>query len=306
MTNTYKYAVSAHITDNIPVTAVSGVDGFDVTKTFDCGQCFRFDPVKDSAHEQEFAGVAYGKMISVAQDGDTIYIYNSDEADFYNIWQSYLGLDTDYDRICRDITSRSDNAALGEAVRVGQGIRILRQQYWETVCSFIISQNNNIPRIKKIIATLSEKYGEKIDAQGMEKHGAPEGVAYAFPEAQTLFEAGVDNIFALKTGFRAKYIVDAAQKCIDGTVELDKISALSTAEAAEVLKQIKGVGDKVAACSLLFGFDKMDAFPVDVWIKKVIARYFEEDFTSASLGPYAGVAQQYLFYYERWLGGQDR
>ena len=306
MTNTYKYAVSTRIIDKIPVVVVSGVDGFDVTKTFDCGQCFRFDLVQDSRHEQEFSGVAYGRMISVAQDGDTVYIYNSDESDFYNIWQSYLGLDVDYERICEDIMSRSDNKALREAVRVGQGIRILRQQYWETVCSFIISQNNNIPRIKKIIAALSEKYGERIDARGMENHGAPDGVAYAFPTAESVRDAGVDNIFALKTGFRAKYIVDAAQKCTDGTVELDKICTLPTAEAAEVLKLIKGVGDKVAACSLLFGFDKLDAFPVDVWIKKVIARYFGEDFTSASLGPYAGVAQQYLFYYERWLGGQAK
>ena len=306
MTNTYKYAVSARIIDKIPVVEVLGVRGFDVTKTFDCGQCFRFELVENSTHEQEFAGVAYGKMISVAQDGDTLYIYNSDEADFYNIWQSYLGLDTDYDRICEDITSRSDNTALREAVRVGQGIRILSQEHWETVCSFIISQNNNIPRIKKIIAALSEKYGERIDACGMEKHGVPEGVAYAFPCAECLRDAGVDNIFALKTGFRAKYIVDAAQKCTDGTVELDKISELPTATAAEMLKRIKGVGDKVAACSLLFGFDKLDAFPVDVWIKKVIARYFGEDFTSASLGPYAGIAQQYLFYYERWLGGEKQ
>ena len=306
MTNTYKYAVNTRIVDKIPVVEVSGVRGFDVTKTFDCGQCFRFEPVENSRHEQEFAGVACGKMISVAQDGDTIYIYNSDESDFYNIWQSYLGLDIDYDRICEDITSRSDNAALREAVRVGQGIRILSQEYWETVCSFIISQNNNIPRIKKIIAALSEKYGERIDARGMEKHGAPEGVVYAFPTAERLRDAGVDNIFALKTGFRAKYIVDAAQKCTDGTVQLDKISEMPTASAAEVLKRIKGVGDKVAACSLLFGFDKLDAFPVDVWIKKVIARYFGEDFTSASLGPYAGIAQQYLFYYERWLGGEKQ
>ena len=306
MTNTYKYAVNTRIVDKIPVVEVSGVRGFDVTKTFDCGQCFRFDLVQDSRHEQEFAGVAYGRMISVAQDGDTVYIYNSDEADFYNIWQSYLGLDIDYDRICEDIISRSDNAALREAVLVGQGIRILRQQYWETVCSFIISQNNNIPRIKKIIAALSEKYGERIDARGMENHGAPDGVAYAFPTAESVRDAGVDNIFALKTGFRAKYIVDAAQKCTDGTVQLDKISEMPTAEAAEALKLIKGVGDKVAACSLLFGFDKLDAFPVDVWIKKVIARYFGEDFTSASLGPYAGVAQQYLFYYERWLGGEKQ
>ncbi|MBR5601598.1 MAG: 8-oxoguanine DNA glycosylase, N-terminal domain-containing protein, partial [Clostridia bacterium] len=105
MTNTYKYAVRMQIIDKIPVVAVSGVRGFDVTKTFDCGQCFRFEPVENSRHEQEFAGVACGKMISMAQDGDTVYIYNSDESDFYNIWQSYLGLDVDYERICEDITS---------------------------------------------------------------------------------------------------------------------------------------------------------------------------------------------------------
>ena len=306
MTNTYKYAVSTRVIDTVPVVLVSGVLGFDVEKTFDCGQCFRFEPVQDSRHEKEFAGVAYGHFISVAQDGDTLYIYNSDEADFYNIWQSYLGLDTDYDRICADITSRSDNIALHEAVRVGQGIRILSQEHWETVCSFIISQNNNIPRIKKIITALCRAYGEKIEVRGMQNHGAPEGVAYAFPTAERVRDAGIDNIFALKTGFRAKYIADAAQKCTDGTVELDKIAHLPTDCAAEVLKQIKGVGDKVAACSLLFGFGKSDAFPVDVWIKKVIARYFGEDFTSATLGPYAGVAQQYLFYYERWLGGEKR
>ena len=306
MTNTYKYAVRMQIIDKIPAAVVSGVHGFDATKTFDCGQCFRFEPVENSVHEQEFAGVAYGKMISVAQDGDTLYIYNSDEADFYNIWQSYLGLDVDYERICEDITSRSDNKALREAVRVGRGIHILSQEFWETVCSFIISQNNNIPRIKKIIAALSEKYGEKIDARGMERHGAPEGVAYAFPTAERLRDAGVDNIFALKTGFRAKYIVDAAQKCTDGTVDLASLCRMPTAEAAETLKRIKGIGDKVAACSLLFGFGKLDAFPVDVWIKKVIARYFGEHFTSASLGPYAGIAQQYLFYYERWLGGEKQ
>lgn len=305
MINKVEYAPRQTALGGVPAVVIEGVSDFDVQKTFDCGQCFRFERVEDSAHEMEFGGVAYGRCISVAQDGDTLYIYNSDEADFYNIWQSYLGLDTDYATICDDILSRSDNRALREAVRVGRGIRILRQQEWETVCSFIISQNNNIPRIKKIIAALSEKYGKRIDATGMERHGAPDGVAYGFPDAETLFAAGVDNIFALKTGFRAKYIVDAAQKCAEGAVELDRLSGLSVAEAAERLKDIKGIGDKVAACSLLFGFGKLDAFPVDVWIKKVIARYFGEGFTAASLGPYAGVAQQFLFYYERWLGGEQ-
>ncbi len=305
MINKVEYAPRGTMVGGVPVVVIEGVTDFDVQKTFDCGQCFRFERVEDSPHRMEFGGVAHGRCISVAQDGDALYIYNATEADFYNIWERYLGLDTDYGAICDDILSRSDNSALREAVRLARGIRILRQQEWETVCSFIISQNNNIPRIKKIIASLSERYGKRIDAAGMERHGAPEGVVYSFPDAEALLTAGVDNIFALKTGFRAKYIFDAAQKCATGAVELCELSRLPTAEAAERLKTIKGIGDKVAACSLLFGFGKLDAFPIDVWIKKVIARYFGADFTSASLGPYAGVAQQFLFYYERWLGGEQ-
>lgn len=305
MTNTIEYGLRELEIDGIRVVELSGVTDLDIARTFDCGQCFRFEPVEGSRHEHEFAGVAYGRFVSFGQDGDKIYIYNSDEEDYYNVWRTYLGLDLDYGRICEDILSRSDNRALGEAVAVGRGIRILLQREWETVCSFIISQNNNIPRIKKIISALSERCGQKIDVRGMEAHGAPDGVVYAFPTPEAVTRLGVDGVFALKTGFRAKYIIDAAQKCTDGSVDLRELYHLPTAEAAERLKLIKGIGDKVAACSLLFGFGKLDAFPVDVWIKKVIARYFGDDFTAASLGPYAGVAQQFLFYYERWLGGQQ-
>ncbi len=305
MTNTIKYPLQATQIDGIRAVVLRGVADLDIARTFDCGQCFRFEPVEGSQHETEFAGVAHGRFVSFGQDGDKIYIYNATEDDYYNIWRQYLGLDTDYGRICGDILARSDNEALAEAVRVGRGIRILRQQPWETVCSFIISQNNNIPRIKKLISALSERCGQRIDARGMEAHGAPAGVAYAFPTPLAVLGLGVEEVFALKTGFRAKYIIDAAAKCTDGTLDLTALGSLPTAEAAEKLKSIKGVGDKVAACSLLFGFGKLDAFPVDVWIKKVIGRYFGESFTAASLGPYAGVAQQFLFYYERWLGGQQ-
>lgn len=305
MTNTIEYGLRELKIDGIRAVELDGVADLDVAKTFDCGQSFRFEPVEKSRHDKEFAGVAYGRLVSFGQDGNKLYIYNATEADYYNIWRTYLGLDRDYGRICEDILSRSDNQALREAVEVGRGIRILRQQDWETVCSFIISQNNNIPRIKKIISALSERCGEQIDARGMETHGAPDSVAYAFPAAEAVLELGVDEIFALKTGFRAKYISDAAEKCTYGRVDLTALCSMPTAEAAETLKSIKGIGDKVAACSLLFGFGKLDAFPVDVWIKKVIARYFGDDFTAASLGPYAGVAQQFLFYYERWLGGQS-
>lgn len=287
--------------DGIRAVEIEDVPLLDLKKTFDCGQCFRFEPVEDSRHETEVAGVAQGRAVSFAMDGRRLYIYNATPREAEQIWIPYLGLDRDYAAIYADILSRSDNAALVEAVRLGQGIRILRQQPWEAVCSFIISQNNNIPRIKRIIGSLCEKYGQPLEARGMEAHGV--AAAYGFPEPQAVVDAGVEGMLGLKTGFRAKYIVDGAAKFCDGTVAALEEDAISTAEAAELLKSIKGVGDKVAACSLLFGFARLDAFPVDVWIKKVIARYFGDDFTAASLGPYAGVAQQVLFYYERWLGG---
>ena len=266
---------------------------FSVAKTFDCGQCFRFDPVENTPHACEFSGVAFGRQVSFAEDKGELYIYGATEKEVREIFVPFLGLDLDYDAIDKDIVSRSNNAALVRAVEFGRGIRILRQDPWEAVCSFIISQNNNIPRIKKIIAAMSERYGEPI------------GGAYAFPTPEAIRDAGVDGMFALKTGFRAKYLVDAAERVIDGRLELGKIADMPIDEAAKKLCEVKGIGPKIAACSLLFGFQRYDAFPIDVWIRRVMEKYFEPNFDIASLGPYAGIAQQYLFYYERYLGGGE-
>jgi len=262
---------------------------FSVAKTFDCGQCFRFDPVENSKHEAEFSGVAYGRHVSFAEDGGKLYIYGATEEDYQKIWHSYLGLDVDYGAIDADILSRSDSPTLKDAIEYGKGIRILRQEPWEAVCSFIVSQNNNIPRIKKIISAMSEKYGEPIG----ERH-------FSFPTPEALVEAGEDGLFALKTGFRAKYIFDAASKVSDGRLELNEVTG-STDECVKKLCEVKGIGPKVALCSLLFGFARYDAFPVDVWIRRVMEKYFREGFTPSELGPYAGIAQQYLFYYERYI-----
>ena len=285
---------------------LEGVENFDIGKVFDCGQCFRFDAVGNTSHEIEFSGVAHGKLISVAQDGQTVYIYNSTKEDFENIWKRFLGLDEDYGAIAEDILSRSDNPALGRAVEYVRGIRILRQEPWETICSFIISQNNNIPRIKKIIGALAQKCGEPIGLpEGMECHISSATVPYAFPTPEALCDLGVDGLFELKTGFRAKYIYDAASRAAAGNIDYSYLeSADDTAECVRELCEIKGVGPKVASCALLFGFGRYDAFPVDVWIKKVIQKYFSadgEDFSPEALGPYAGIAQQFLFYYERYL-----
>ena len=273
---------------------ICGLEHFSVLQTFDCGQCFRFDRVENSNHACEFEGVALGRYVRFAQDkSDELYVYGASEREFEGVWRRYLGLDTDYTKIKSDLLARTNSSALREAIEYGGGIRILHQEPWETLCSFIISQNNNIPRIKKIIRTLCASLGENIDEE-----------YFAFPSPEVMRDAGVAHIFSLKTGFRAKYIIDAAEKVASGELKLDEVSAATTEEAERMLCSVKGVGKKVANCAMLFSHAKYDAFPVDVWVRRILDKYFDADFDPASLGRYAGIAQQYLFYYERYLGGQ--
>ncbi len=264
-----------------------------VYRTFDCGQCFRFDAVDDPRFSHRVDGIAFGRSVSFAEDGGKVYVRASEE-DYNEIWRKYLSLDCDYDSYNRRIINALDGAArahIEKAAKMSEGIRILSQEKWETLCSFIISQNNNIPRIKKIIAAMSERYGEKIDG------------GYSFPGAKALCDAGVDGLFELKTGFRAKYIYDAAKKVAEGEIDLDKIAGMKHYGDAEAeLLKISGVGPKVAACTLLFGFGRLDAFPIDVWIKRVIEKRFPDGLDHTVFGDVAGIAQQYLFYYERYIG----
>ncbi len=295
--------------NTVSCVKIEGVENFDVNKIFDCGQCFRFDKVAQSKHECEFSGIAFGKFVSFAQDGQALYIYNTNEEEYETIWRHFLSLDVDYNHIEDDILSRSDNPSLRKAVEFGRGIRILSQDPWEAVCSFIISQNNNIPRIKKIIEALSEKCGTRVYLpNGYESHLSGLSSLCSFPTPEAILELGVDGLLALKTGFRAKYIYDAAEKAVSGELDYGFIQSLSTADAIKSLCNVKGIGPKVASCALLFGFEKYDAFPIDVWIKKVIAKYFTDNINSFdpnSLGEYAGIAQQYLFYYERYGGYEE-
>ncbi len=272
---------------------ISGIRGMSAAQTFDCGQCFRFDADQNGI----FFGVAMGRYVGFEQpSSDVLRIYNASIDDFNEIWCHYLALDADYANYRDDIASRfvGDKTMAG-AMECGAGIRLLRQDRWETVCSFIVSQNNNIPRIKKIIAAMSERFGVPIET--------PFGTKYAFPTARALYEAGEAEIFALKTGFRAKYIYDAARRVCDGSLDLDAVYAADTDAACNMLMTVKGIGLKVASCALLFGFDKTDVFPVDVWIRRVLDKYYPDGIEISRFGPYAGLAQQYLFYYERYMGG---
>ena len=296
--------ISENFIGSYPFVRIDGVSELDIEKIFDCGQCFRFERVENSKHASEFSGVAYGRFVSFAQDGDTLYIYGSDLADFEAVWRGYLDLDRDYREVERDVLAHSQNSALIAAIEYSRGIRILSQEPFECVISFIISQNNNIPRIKKIIEALSERCGERIElCDEAKKHLSGERIPYAFPSAEALCALGEAGLFEMKTGFRAKYIYDASSRVLSGELMLDTVRGEDTESAIDRLCEVKGIGRKVASCALLFGFGKYDAFPIDVWMKRVAEKYFgdeAETLSSRTFGDYAGIAQQYLFYYERW------
>ena len=287
----------------VPFTLENGVFGvkienpprIDIFKTFDCGQCFRFDPVSYFGNKYEYGGVAFGRYVVFAQNNENeLIIYNSTEDEYRNIWRSFLAFDVDYEMIDKHISVSLKSEHMDRAIERSRGIRILRQDGWEAVCSFIISQNNNIPRIKKIISALCQNYGGSVCFLG-ETH-------YSFPTHSALLEAGEEAIFALKTGFRAKYIIDACRAVAEERISFQKIrSSHSFDECLSELCLVKGIGLKVASCALLFGFDKTEAFPVDVWMKRALEKYFPNGIDIEALGKWAGVAQQYLFYYEKYI-----
>ena len=250
--------------------------------TFDCGQCFRFNKNADGMWQ----GVAFGKtLVGYTQGADTVLFCKKE--DYLSVWEEFFDLKRDYSVIQ---SSFSHDQNVSHAAEIGKGIRILKQDKWETLVSFIISQNNNIPRIKKIIEAMCELLGEPLG----------NGV-YSFPTAQKIREAGAEGLAPIKAGFRVKYILDAAHRVLNGETDLEYIASLSYEEAENELMKIKGVGKKVASCVLLFGYGFLSAFPVDVWVKRVIEKYYDESFDPISLGEYAGIAQQYLFYRERYL-----
>lgn len=272
-----------------------GVEYFRIEQIFDCGQTFRFDPTVRTDGTVAVSGIALGRRLELEQSGDRVLIRNMSTDELNASFRRYLALDDDYSAIRRElVTGHGHDSVMEAAMRCGSGIRILHQDPWEALCSFIVSQNNNIPRIKGIISRMCEHFGERIDG------------GYAFPTAQSLSAAGAEAIFACGTGFRAKYITDAAERVTSGDVDLNEVAELPTPQASELLRRIKGVGPKVAACALLFGFGKTDAFPIDVWVKRVLAKYYPPKFDPSVFGRYAGLAQQYLFYYERCGGSAEQ
>lgn len=248
--------------------------------TLDCGQCFRFKEREDGS----FCGVVRGKAATVRMCGDSLVIDGAEEAD-RDLWADYFDLGFDYAVVREHLASL--HPVMADAARFAPGIRILHQEPFEALISFIISQNNNIKRITGIVDRLCESFGEQIG----------EGL-YAFPTAERLAALSPDDLAPIRAGFRHRYIIDAAEKITDGTVDLEQLRDLPYDAARSALMQITGVGVKVADCVLLYGLHRLESFPLDVWMKRAMATLFDGMDPSA-FGAYAGVAQQYIFHYAR-------
>lgn len=258
----------------------------DTVKTFECGQCFRWNADENGVYR----GVARGYPARVWEEDDRVYIRSAaPEA----LWREYFDLGRDYAQISRGFAG---GEYLRECAAFGQGIRILRQEPWEALCSFIISQCNNIKRIKGIVERLCAAYGERTELDGER--------FYTFPSAAALCTLREDGLAMLRCGYRAAYILSAARAVADGSLDLEALTQCDHAEAKRELLKLSGVGEKVADCVALFGLGHTEAFPIDVWMRRALAEHFPPDFDPASLGGYAGLAQQYIFYYAREHAGQ--
>lgn len=275
---------------------VSKLKDFDLFQTMDCGQCFNYEVIDT----QTIAIVANKRLVIAKQPkvGELILLDMTKE-EFENYFVRYFDLNRDYEKIKKELLK--NDKLLKSAIDSMSGVRILNQDFVETLISFIISQNNQIPHIKTIVRGISRKYGEYVGSVGEKEF-------YAFPDIEQLSRATDEELRELKAGFRAPYILDAINKCMQGVITKKELQSMSTKECINKLMEIKGVGTKVANCVALFSLEKRDTFPVDVWIKRIMEdMYFKEDtkkeiieeFAKKQYGEYVGYAQQYLFFYGR-------
>lgn len=286
------------ITTKDNTLTVNNIIDFDLDHIFDCGQCFRWEKNPDGS----YTGTAHGKIVTMDynKENKCLTIHNATEEDFHNIWRNYLDLDRNYSEIKSLLKQR--DTVIAQAIDYGYGIRILNQEKWETLLSFIISQNNNIPRIKKNINSLAEVMGEYLGEYNGKEY-------YSLPSPEVLAAAEIEDLSSCKLGYRAKYLIETARKVRDEGI--DSLEALGSAEISadktlEALRQYCGVGPKVANCISLFSMGKIESFPIDTWVKKVMNQLYGIDeknmkemarFAAETFGEYGGIAQQYLFYY---------
>jgi N-glycosylase/DNA lyase len=256
----------------------------EIRKIAESGQCFRLNPNIGGGYTL----VARGRVLRLA-DTPQGCLLDCPQAEFDAIWRDYFDLGTDYAAIRRGISP--DDAFLRRACDYGRGIRILRQDPWETLISFIISQRKNIPAIRRCVETICTRYGEPLS-------GAGEGL-FSFPSAERLASLDEEKFLACSLGYRAKYVLAAARMAASGAIGMTAIAALPDGALFNALLTVPGVGAKVADCAMLFGYHRLSRFPRDVWINRIEEREYGGAFPLERYPETAGVLQQYLFYYAK-------
>ena len=260
------------------------MDNFDLGQICRSGQCFRMDQIGDDRYRV----IAGDKYLELTQERGIVNFFCPEE-DFIFFWIRYFDLDHDYNEYIQKINPR--DKYLTAAGEMGSGIRILQQDLWEKIISFLISQQNNITRIKKCIENISREFGEK-------KESSTGAEYYAFPTAQALASATEEQLRECNLGYRAKYVLDTARKVFFGDISLESIYDMTYKNARKELLNLYGVGEKVADCICLFGLHQLDAFPIDTHIRQALDAHYKRGFPNRRYKGFRGVMQQYIFYYE--------
>lgn len=260
------------------------VDNFHIGKICDSGQCFRMMQLD----ENTYSVIAGGRYLEIEQNGLEC-IFSCGEEEFEEFWKQYFDLERDY-RAYMDKANPKDTYLLN-AIRFGAGIRILHQDLWEMTASFLISQQNNIVRIRKCIQNICERYGEERKNFRGERY-------YVFPKPEALAALDEDALKECNLGYRSKYVVRTAARIAEGETDLEAIQNMTYKEAKAELLKLYGVGEKVADCICLFGLHHLEAFPVDTHIQQALRRYYKRGFPKKRYKGYEGVMQQYVFYWE--------
>jgi len=294
---------------NLAEQRFENIEDFLPEHTFECGQCFRWRRGSDGS----YSGVVSGAFANLSytpyhgeKDRGAIAIrsglFADDPVRREKYWRNYLDLDRDYKSVKQMLAA--NDKVMKRAIEAGKGIRILNQEKWETLISFIISQNNNIPRITGCIENLCRRFGRSAGVFGNVEYSA-------FPVISDLARLAEDDLAVCRLGYRAKYIVDtAAAVSLDGGAKLESGDGMPIKEIEAYLLSLSGVGPKVAGCVLLFAMKKTEAFPIDIWVKRVMNRCYGideddlpaiKDYAARNFGKYGGLAQQYLFNYIRAL-----
>lgn len=260
------------------------IKNFDLAQICRSGQCFRMRAKTDRL----YSVIAGRRYLELEQRGEEC-VFHCDEEEFYDFWEGYFDLKNDYAAYIGRIAP--DDAYLQNAAEFGSGIRILRQDLWEMIVSFLISQQNNIVRIRRCVENICEDYGEKL----VNGHGE---TYHAFPGPEALAGSDEDALMKCNLGYRSKYVVRTAKSIVSGELDLESVSRLPYREAREELLKLYGVGNKVADCICLFALHKLEAFPVDTHIGQALQAHYKDGFSMDRYQGYQGVLQQYIFYYE--------